>query len=600
MEQRIGRYRILEEIASGSQGAVYRAFDPDSGQIVAVKVLHPSLTGNRDYLERFRREASLASSIDHPNVVRMFEVGQDGDRYFIALEFLPESLSRVIEGAGALPVERAAAFAVQIARGLAAAHALDIVHRDVKPQNVLIGPDGVAKLTDFGIARGELLPTMTATGAAMGTPHYMSPEQARGERADERSDVYSLGCVLYQMLAGEVPFKGNTPLAVIRQHIDERPRSVRRLRSEVPAAVERIVSRCMEKRPDRRYQTSRELVEALAETVPGAAPVRRRRRAQPPARAATPPSAPRPPAPERPRRGQGGRGVRRFIYGVLLLGVIAGLGVGGFLLAGLDTSVEVLEGTPTPTPAAVPTVAAAVPTVALTPTPIPTRSPTAMSALPDSARWITVGKTVEYTRPIATLLPNGKVLIVGSFNRAEFYDPISRTFTFTGFQFCHHSTGAATLLHDGTVLITGGTDSRCAQIYDVETGEFTRVADLKAEHSEHSSALLPDGRVLVAGGKKQIGDGFLTHAVAEIYDPTKGSFELTGELNTDRKEYVAMLLPSGQVLIAGGIKQITPQRPDGSGSLECLRSAELYDPSTETFRLIDSCRLKPVNQKLCC
>ena len=208
MEQRLGRYRILEEIASGSQGAVYRAFDPDSGQIVAVKVLHPSLTGNHDYLERFRREASLASSIDHPNVVKIFEVGADGDRHFITLEFLPESLSRVIEGAGALPVERAAAFGIQIAQGLAAAHALGIVHRDVKPQNVLIGPDGVAKLTDFGIARGELLPTMTATGSTMGTPHYMSPEQARGERADERSDLYSLGCVLYQMLAGEVPFKG--------------------------------------------------------------------------------------------------------------------------------------------------------------------------------------------------------------------------------------------------------------------------------------------------------------------------------------------------------------------------------------------------------
>ena len=130
------------------------------------------------------------------------------------------------------------------------------------------------------IARGELLPTMTATGSTMGTPHYMSPEQARGERADERSDLYSLGCVLYQMLAGEVPFKGNTPLAVVRRHIEERPRPVRRLRSDVPSAVERIVNCCMEKRPERRYQTVGELVEA----VPGAAPVRRRRRAQPPER----------------------------------------------------------------------------------------------------------------------------------------------------------------------------------------------------------------------------------------------------------------------------------------------------------------------------
>ena len=318
MEQhRIGRYQVVEEIAAGSQGAVYSAFDPDSGQIVAVKVLHPSLTGNRDYLERFRREASLASSIDHPNVVKIFEVGQDGDRHFIALEFLPESLSRVIEGAGALPVERAAAFAIQIARGLAAAHALGIVHRDVKPQNVLIGPDGTAKLTDFGIARGELLPTMTATGATMGTPYYMSPEQARGERADERSDLYSLGCVLYQMLAGEVPFKGDTPLAVVRQHIEERARPVRRLRSDVPTAVERIVSRSMEKRPERRYQTARELVEALTEAVHGAAPVERD-----PSRQAlrTPPPAPheRPvSAPVRPSRLLGF--FRRTSGGILVL-----------------------------------------------------------------------------------------------------------------------------------------------------------------------------------------------------------------------------------------------------------------------------------------
>jgi serine/threonine-protein kinase len=155
MEQSIGRYQILEEIASGGQGTVYRAFDPDSGQIIAVKVLHPTLSGDRTYTERFRREASLAASIDHPNVVKIFEVGQDDDRFFMALEFLPESLARVIESGGQMRIAGAAQFAVQIAEGLAAAHALGIVHRDVKPQNVLVGADGTAKVTDFGIARAE-------------------------------------------------------------------------------------------------------------------------------------------------------------------------------------------------------------------------------------------------------------------------------------------------------------------------------------------------------------------------------------------------------------------------------------------------------------
>ena len=245
MDQQIGRYQILEEIASGGQGTVYRVFDPNTGQIVALKVLHPTLSGDRTYIERFRREASLAASIDHPNVVKIFVVGQDGDRHFIALEFLPESLAGIIEGVGQLRIEGAAQYGVQIADGLAAAHALGIVHRDVKPQNVLIGQDGTAKVTDFGIARSESLATMTATGAVMGTPHYMSPEQAQGERADARSDVYSLGCMVYQMLAGEVPFKGDTPLSVIMQQVNDQPRGLRDLRSDLPRQLEAVVDRSM-------------------------------------------------------------------------------------------------------------------------------------------------------------------------------------------------------------------------------------------------------------------------------------------------------------------------------------------------------------------
>ena len=219
---------------SGGQGTVYRAFDPDTGQIVALKVLHRFLSSDSDYVERFRREASLASSIDHPNVVKIFEVGQDGDQHFMALEFLPESLARLVEGGGQMRLDRATEFGIQIADGLAEAHALGIVHRDIKPQNILIGADGVAKVTDFGIARSDVMTSMTATGAVMGSPHYMSPEQSRGEDVDRRSDVYSLGCMLYQMVTGELPFKGITPLAVIRQQIDAEPTPVRELRADLP------------------------------------------------------------------------------------------------------------------------------------------------------------------------------------------------------------------------------------------------------------------------------------------------------------------------------------------------------------------------------
>ena len=298
MEQRTGRYQILEEIAAGDQGTVYRAFDPDSGQISALKVLHPNLSGDRGYIERFRREASLAASIDHPNVVKIFEVGQDGDQHFMALEFLPESLARVVESGGQMRLEGASQFGLQIAEGLAAAHALGIVHRDIKPQNVLIGADGSAKVTDFGIARAESLNTMTATGVVMGTPDYMSPEQARGARADARSDVYSLvGCLMYHMLAGEVPFTGETPLAVIRQQIEEQSRRLRERRKDVPRGLEAVIDRAMAKDPDRRYQSAAEIAQAIRAAAPGVS-----RPVTPQARRATPLPAVTPPLRQRPNR----------------------------------------------------------------------------------------------------------------------------------------------------------------------------------------------------------------------------------------------------------------------------------------------------------
>ena len=340
MEERIGRYQVLEEIASGGQATVFRVFDPQTGQIVALKVLHVHLTGDSSYVERFRREASMAASIVHDNVVRIFEVGEDERRHYIALEFFPENLARVIESGGPMRTDRAAAFGVQIADGLAAAHALGIVHRDVKPQNVLIGQDGSAKVTDFGIARAELLSTMTATGAVMGTPHYMSPEQARGERADARSDVYSLGCVIYQMLTGEVPFKGETPLAVLRQHIEEQPSPVRERRRDVPRGLTSVVERAMAKDPGRRYQNAGEMAEALRASAPGLAEPAWQAQRQPT-------SQPSPPStPPTPRRRDDGvsqrptkRGFLRPLFTLVFIAAAVAIGVGAFLLtSGIDPS----------------------------------------------------------------------------------------------------------------------------------------------------------------------------------------------------------------------------------------------------------------------
>ena len=246
---------MLGEIASGGQGTVYRAWDTASGRVVALKVLHPYLAGDPVTLERFRREAQMAAEVTHPNITTIYEVGQDGDLHFIAMEYLPLSIHNLIRSQGSLPMERATEICLQAAKALQAASLRGIVHRDVKPQNLLLAADGSVKVTDFGIARATAASTMTRTGALMGTPHYMSPEQAQGQRVDIRSDLYSLGTVLYQMLTGQLPFESDTPFEVMRRHIEERPTPVTWLNGNVPAAVERVVDRCLEKDPERRYQT---------------------------------------------------------------------------------------------------------------------------------------------------------------------------------------------------------------------------------------------------------------------------------------------------------------------------------------------------------
>ena len=300
-EEYIGRYQIIETIASGSQGAVHRAFDPQLNRIVALKVLLLALISQSQQLERFRREATLMSAIDHPNVVKILDVGSDGDSHYLAMELLPESLSRIIETSRQLPIENAVRFAIQVADGLAAVHDAGIIHRDIKPQNILIDAEGVAKVTDFGIARGDMLGTLTATGVMMGTPYYMSPEQAAGGDVDARSDIYALGGVLYQMLAGEVVFNATTPLAILRLHIDEPPRPVESLRAETPATISEIVMRALSKGPEERFQSASAMAEALRTAMPGvadSAPV-----VQTPVDAPTPSSASTP-TPVRPSRGQ--------------------------------------------------------------------------------------------------------------------------------------------------------------------------------------------------------------------------------------------------------------------------------------------------------
>ena len=266
-----GRYELEALVGTGGMSSVYRAHDRVLDRKVALKVLHQQLTSEDEYVERFRREARMVAGLLHQNIVTVIDRGEDGGSPFIVFEFVDgENLKQLVSREGPLPVDRAVEIAMQIARGLAFAHTNGYVHRDVKPQNVLLNGDGEAKVTDFGIARSlDVKRGVTQTGTVLGTSDYIAPEQAQGQRVDEHTDVYSLGIVLYELLTGKVPFSGDNFVAVAMQHINETAPPVSTLRPEVPPRLDAAVSRALAKRPEDRFPTmaafGRELETCLEE-----------------------------------------------------------------------------------------------------------------------------------------------------------------------------------------------------------------------------------------------------------------------------------------------------------------------------------------------
>jgi serine/threonine-protein kinase len=247
---------------------VYLAMDEVLDRPVAIKLLHREISEEADQLERFRREARAAARLSHPNLVGVIDAGEDDGRPYIVFEYIEgRTLKRQIQEEGGLAVDEAIAYAIEIGRGLTAAHARKLVHRDVKPQNVLIDPDGRAKVTDFGIARSLEAKGMTATGRVLGTTDYVSPEQAMGEDVDERSDVYSLGIVLYEMLTGDVPYRAETQVGVAMKHVNEPMPDVQARRPEVSASVAAVVDRATTKDPRDRYTSVAEMVRDLEQTL---------------------------------------------------------------------------------------------------------------------------------------------------------------------------------------------------------------------------------------------------------------------------------------------------------------------------------------------
>ncbi len=260
-----GRYKLEAKLGSGGMSTVYLAKDGTLDRDVAVKVMHREMSEQEDQLERFRQEARAVAKLSHPNVVAVIDAGEDGGHPYIVFEYVEgETLKQRIARGGALDPQEALAYAIEIARGLTVAHARNMVHRDIKPQNVLIDAEGRAKLTDFGISRQLEQDGMTATGRVLGTTDYVAPEQAMGRGADPRSDIYSLGVVLYEMLIGQVPFHADSQVGVAMKHVNEELPDVQQRRPEVSAAAALVVERATAKDPAQRYQEVGEMIDDLA------------------------------------------------------------------------------------------------------------------------------------------------------------------------------------------------------------------------------------------------------------------------------------------------------------------------------------------------
>lgn len=255
-----GRYEILEEVGKGGMAVVYKAKCKLLNRIVAVKVLRSDLDGSDEFIKRFNVEAQSAASLTHPNIVSIYDVGTDGDIHYIVMEYVEgETLKNYIKENGRLSWKKALSVTMKICGALEEAHKKHIVHRDIKPHNIIVMPDETVKVTDFGIARASGNATLSVDDDVLGSVHYFSPEQARGGFVDEKSDIYSLGVVLYEMLTGKVPFVGESPIAVAMKHLQEEPQNVCDIYSDIPFGVQEIVSKAMKKETRTRYQTVGEM-----------------------------------------------------------------------------------------------------------------------------------------------------------------------------------------------------------------------------------------------------------------------------------------------------------------------------------------------------
>jgi eukaryotic-like serine/threonine-protein kinase len=267
-----GRYQIIEELGKGGMGHVYKVYDREINAKIALKLIKPEVAADKNTIERFRNELRTARDISHKHICRMYDLGREGPLYYITMEYVPgEDLKAMIRMSGRLGIGTAVTVGRQLCEGLAEAHRRGIIHRDLKPSNIMIDREGQVRIMDFGIARSIRTKGLTGAGVIIGTPEYMSPEQVEGGEVDARSDLYSLGIILYECLVGRVPFEGDTPFSVGVKQKGEKPGDPRELNPDIPEDLGRLVLKCLEKDPDRRYRTAEELgaeLEKIAKRIP--------------------------------------------------------------------------------------------------------------------------------------------------------------------------------------------------------------------------------------------------------------------------------------------------------------------------------------------
>src|SRR5574344_904559 len=260
------RYEILEKIGTGGMSDVYKAKCHKLNRFVAVKVLKQEFGENANFVAKFRIEAQAAAGLMHPNIVNVYDVGEEGGMHYIVMELVEGiTLKNYIEKKARLSVKEAISIAIQVSMGIEAAHNNHIIHRDIKPQNIIISKEGKVKVTDFGIAKAATSNTITSN--VMGSVHYISPGQARGGYSDARSDIYSLGITMFEMLTGRVPFDGETTVSIAIKHIQEPMPSPKDFVAEIPVSVEQIIFKCTQKNPDRRYSNMAELIQDLKRSL---------------------------------------------------------------------------------------------------------------------------------------------------------------------------------------------------------------------------------------------------------------------------------------------------------------------------------------------